>query len=72
MVSSRKKKVEATPEAEPILAWALTRDRAAYVIVELTIVGDKVVNISKSDSNRQTVQLQKLEDRMLKQAHDGL
>lgn len=52
-------------------AWAMIRERSAYRIVELEIEGSQIVQVSSTEPNLQTIQLQKISDAMVKQAHHG-
>ena len=52
-------------------AWAMIRERAAYRVVELEIEGSQVINVISTEPNRQSIQIQKIEDAMVKQAHHG-
>jgi len=56
-----------------VRAWAMTRKNAAYQIVEFEIdlENGKISTVNQSEGNRQTIQLQRIEDAMLRQAHHG-
>jgi hypothetical protein len=51
----------------------MTRKNAAYQIVEFEIdlENGKISTVNQSEGNRQTIQLQRIEDAMLRQAHHG-
>jgi hypothetical protein len=49
----------------------MIRERAAYRVVELEIEGSQVINVISTEPNRQSIQIQKIEDAMVKQAHHG-